>query len=217
MAFERLKDKITRNAGGAKDIIYYVETGDLLVEATAPDLTPETADNNVANIAARDAIATPSVDETCYVQSTDEYFIFTTVWILLQPNVITGTHTFAADRGFQKLQGTEQKVKVDIDPATDKDVTGTGVKATIGIPGFEPFAARLHAEAPLKNYIFLVPDRNGRYIQIGTVADPASIMPTDGSTGESAKEWAGYTFEISNDQDKVLFYEGTITLNDNTA
>jgi len=217
MAFERLKDKITRNVGGAKDIIYYCETKDILVEAIAPDLTPTSVDNNVANIAARDAIAAPVADDTAFVVSTDEYYIYTTEWVLLQPNTITASHTFAADRGFQRLQGTEGKVKVDIDPATEKDVTGTGIKATIGIPGFEPNAARSHAESPLKNFIFLIPDRNGRYIQIGTISNTASIMPTEGSTAEAAKKWAGYTFEISNDQDKVLFYEGTVTLNDNTA
>lgn len=203
------------NAGGIKQNIYLADVDAFTAIMTAPTLSQDTADHDVADITARDAIAAPADADIAYVQSNGlfyKYVLATMEWVRVYRSVIDTAHTFPAGKGFFKLEATKDKRRSTIEGPEDSDVSGVKINSVFSIAGIDPNLADFLIDNPFKGWIALVLDNNGRMIQQGTKDNPAIIKPNSGDTGGAPTDYNGMELSIMSEDPFIQFYTGAITL-----
>lgn len=205
------RSRLKKNSGSVKSNILVAPTRWFTTIGAAPELTPESMDNNVATTVAMGAISTPSDGDTCYVQSNESYYIYvaaTTSWEPLYKSVISAAHVFEDGKGFITIEATKNKKGLVFNGPEEFDVTGLDGQLTVSVPGMDPQLSDFISESPLESYICLIPLTDGRYVQIGTESNPATLKLNNAQTGTEILNYKGAELMISSEQDAIYFYSG---------
>lgn len=125
---------------------------------------------------------------------------------------IAGDHTFQVGEGWKKLYTSRKVANLVATGPELSDVTG----ADIAIPAFHPGSSPVFEEfilfAQTDDFIFLVRQQDGSYIQIGLPNQPAGMRRVDYQTGTATTERRGYNLELFCDMPLLPTYTGVITL-----
>jgi hypothetical protein len=209
------RGRLKSNPGTVQQNIYLIPVDDLTTVATPLELTPETADHNVANITARDAIVSPTDGDIAYVASNRcfyKYVAASTSWVRVFKSKIYTSHVPATDKGFFVVQMTKNKKGLSITGPEDFDVTGQMISLTGSVPGMDEEIADFLMDSQVEDFIALVRLTNDKVIQIGTANNPASIKLNTGETGTEVLSFTGHEITISSESPTTYYYEGDITL-----
>ena len=206
------RSRIASNSGSIMQDILIAEVEDFTTIAAAPTLTPDTATNNVADIAARDAISTPTNLDTAYVQTVKQYFVYNgTAWVRLYQTVITDSHVFPTDIGFHVLQATLGKRGMEITGPEEMDISGFEQKTTFSVPKMDEEIADYMKDIAFKNLIVIIQGTDGQYYQHGNATNPATIKLNSAGTGVNVLDYNGTEFSINSNESSLTIYKGTIT------
>ncbi|MBL8002848.1 MAG: hypothetical protein JNL05_12905 [Flavobacteriales bacterium] len=131
-------------------------------------------------------------------------------------SIIGGNHVFATGKGFRKVYISNRSSKLMAKYMGGQDSRAVKPQLEAFMPVIDPVTTTFFSEN--KRYLVLVPDitcSSTRYIQIGTSCRGAEIPPdsVEMSSGVAeSNEEAGHKFIIDGFQDRIYFYEGTVTL-----
>jgi len=127
---------------------------------------------------------------------------------LAERSKITSPHTFLPGKGWTKLQPTKDKANLGMEYPKDFDVTGGKEVCKFSYPGNDENLSGFISVAPTAKVIALVPDTNGKLIQIGTELNPAQFMPQNHETGKTPMEYKGAEMQLEAYMDLRTFYSG---------
>ena len=147
---------------------------------------------------------------------------------LAEPQALTGTsaygddsrivadHEFLAGKGFRDIYISNRDSELLADYLGSQDSRAVMPRIEAFMPGINPVTTTFFSE--IKGYILLVPDAKcdgQRYVQIGTKCRPAEIPAESvrmrGGKAES-NDPSGHEVVINGYADRVLFYEGVVTM-----
>lgn len=128
---------------------------------------------------------------------------------LAERSKITNPHVFKAGKGWTKLQPTKDKSTLNMEYPKDFDVTGGKEVCKFSYPGNEEELSGFISVAPTAKVIALVPDTNGKLIQIGTKLNPAQFMPQNHAVGNTPMEYKGAEMQLEAYMDLRSFYSGS--------
>ena len=124
--------------------------------------------------------------------------------------LITGTHTFEAGFGFIELYGTLDTHELTAETVGDRDSRTTNPKFVFKNPGIDAEGIEFAEMAKNDEWIILVEQLNGSYIQLGQDGLECDLVPSR-SSGKVSGGYTGQTFTAES-FGPVFIYEGDITM-----
>lgn len=129
---------------------------------------------------------------------------------------ITDPHVFTVGKGFRKAYISNRDSELLATYMGSQDSRAVKPELNAFMPGINPVTTTFFAAN--KRYLVLIPSPDcagNQYIQIGTQCRGAEI-PAESvkmTTGKAESgDAVGHSFTINGYQDKLYFYEGTVTL-----
>lgn len=126
---------------------------------------------------------------------------------------IVDPHSFLAGKGWNKIVFTKDSGNLSMEYPEQFDVTGGRIVVPIKYPGNDEEVAGFMEAAQTAKVIALVPDKNGKLVQVGTKLSPAQFMPKKYDSGKTAKDYNGNEIELIADMPRMTFYSGSIPEN----
>lgn len=198
-----------QNDGGVRSVIYIQALSDFTTVKKPLDLKAQTITTH-ADIATRDA-SSPSDGDFCFVTDQDQHYKYVTAaWVAVDHNQIIEDHVLTT--GFAKFETSDLDDRgLNITGPEEPDSTGAMTNVPLFIAGLDTKAINAAKELLLEPVIALVPDRNGRYFQLGSELDPATMKIAEG-TGTKGKSTGapGIMFNLESDSWPVE-YNGAIS------
>lgn len=178
----------------------------------APKEHPETPTNDVADITARDAIASPTTGDTAYVQSNGKYYEYDgSGWVEISPAVIFEDHVFKTNMGFIEIYNTPDKRTAESEHPDEDDTDGQIVTFNVSRPGISQDTIEMFEKLKTEELIVLAPRREGLPIQYGTLDEGATLKQTGTRPGGPGVEGSGLDYQIKVFQKNTILYAGAIT------
>ena len=202
------RNRLKANAGSVKQRIYFAPLDWFTTIGSIPEWTPETVEHNVADIAARDAIAAPVDGDIAYVQSVEYYFKYvgaSSSWVRAYLSEITTAHVFNAGKGFFLVEGTKDTRGLEVTGPDGYDITGFEIALNFAVPGIDPAVMDFINKSGLESFIVIVETQEGRKIQLGDEENPANLKVADGGTGTERNAYQGLNLNVMYDGDPQFY------------
>jgi hypothetical protein len=124
--------------------------------------------------------------------------------------LITGNHTFETGKGFIELYGTLDTAELTAETVGDRDSRTTNPKFVFQNPGLDAEGIEFAEMAKNDEWIILVEQLNGTFIQLGQDGLECDLVPSR-SSGKVSGGYTGQTFTAES-FGPVFIYQGDITM-----
>lgn len=181
------------------------------------DIPAAPSEGTVADIDARDAIATPTAGMTVEVtddgQGRTRYYKYDgTVWYEISPAIVALDHAFSLTNGFVKVENTNDRRTMESEHPSVDDVHGEMPMLKFSLPGLTQDNIEFGDMITQEGCIIIAPRIGGQEpLQFGTSDSLVRVRKAASTNGGEGLEYAGFDFEAKAFQKNFILYKGAIT------